>query len=331
VQALLLSSPSVTSRMLKISAVVCTRDRATWLKETLASLLEQSLPHNEYEIIVVDNGSGDDTRGAVEVLGGEVRYVHEPVVGLSHARNRGVREAMSDLVAFIDDDAFAVPEWLQSLYEGFQGPARPAAIGGKVELTPIDERVHRLPPNAKGFLGELDLGSETKQISFPVVPFGLNMAVRRQVLLELDGFSTRLGRHGTSLLSNEEVEFFRRVNEAGGVVLYEPRAVVRHRVAPERLTSRWMLRRSFAQGRSHCIINEVRKQDPGSKHLREALSALRSGTRGKRGLVKKLTKPDQRHLALPEMMRTAQKYGYAFESLKAAARARKDSRAMSSR
>lgn len=313
----------MASGLLKISAVVCTRDRSTWLKETLGSLLEQSLRREEYEIIVVDNGSGDDTRAAVDSLRGEVRYFHEPVVGLSHARNRGVREAMSDLVAFIDDDAFAAPEWLESLHEGFQGPLRPAAIGGKVELTPIDERVLRLPHNARGFLGELDLGPDPKPISYPVVPFGLNMAVRRQVLMELEGFSTRLGRHGTSLLSNEELEFFRRVNESGGAVLYEPRAVVRHRVSAERLTSRWMMRRSFAQGRSHCIINEIQRRDPTPRHLREALSAFRSGTRGKRGLVKKLTKPDQRHLLLPEMMRSAQKYGYAFESLKAAARARR--------
>jgi glucosyl-dolichyl phosphate glucuronosyltransferase len=313
----------VASERLKISAVVCTRDRATWLTETLNSLLDQSLPQKEYEIIVVDNGSSDDTRAAVGSLRGEVCYFHEPIVGLSHARNRGVREARADFVAFIDDDAIAAPEWLESLHDAFQGQPRPSAIGGRIELTPTDDRVLRLPSNARGFLGELDLGSEPKPIAYPVVPIGLNMAIRRQVLLELDGFSPRLGRQGTSLLSNEEIEFFLRLQDSGGIVLYEPRALVRHRVSPERLTARWQLRRSFAQGRSHCIINEVRKEKAGSKLLHEALSAFRSGTRGKRELLKNLAKPDHRHLILPETMRTAQKYGYAFESLKAAARARK--------
>ena len=100
------------------TVIVCTRDRPASLRRTLGSLLEGDYPH--YEILVVDNDPAKPaTRSLVADLGGNVRYSAEPLPGLSRARNRGVREARGEVLAFIDDDVIADRGWLRNVVLGF--------------------------------------------------------------------------------------------------------------------------------------------------------------------------------------------------------------------
>src|SRR5579864_2159978 len=100
---------------MKISVVVPTYNRARSVMRTIVSLTEQTLP--PMEIVVIDNGSTDDTGDVVRDLARGVRrlrHIVEPRLGVSRARNRGAGEASGELVAFLDDDAVAAPEWLEA-------------------------------------------------------------------------------------------------------------------------------------------------------------------------------------------------------------------------
>lgn len=105
------------NNVIKISVVVCTFNRADILPLALQSLCEQTPHHDQTEIIVVDNNSPDNTRQVVDEFIEKypnIRYCFEPIQGLSHARNRGWREARGEYVGYLDDDAKAPPEWLHS-------------------------------------------------------------------------------------------------------------------------------------------------------------------------------------------------------------------------
>jgi len=112
--------------------VICTHNRADLLADVLETICKQSLTAPGYEIIVVDNDSEDDTRRVTEAVShrySNVRYILEPRCGLSHARNRGLREANGQYVAFMDDDCKAPTHWLAVAKEIIDR-VKPAVFGG---------------------------------------------------------------------------------------------------------------------------------------------------------------------------------------------------------
>jgi glycosyltransferase involved in cell wall biosynthesis len=92
-----------------ITVIICTRNRAKLLRDAMASVVEQGIPKSDYEIVVVDNASTDETPDVVAEFRGSahIRYVHEEKLGLCIARNTGWRAASGRYVAFFDDDAIA--------------------------------------------------------------------------------------------------------------------------------------------------------------------------------------------------------------------------------
>jgi len=121
----------------RISAVICTFNRADYLGKAVNSLVDQTLSKEEYEILVVDNGSIDNTRKvALEEFSHvqNLRYLYEPILGLSQARNTGWRNAKGEYVAYLDDDAIASPRWLEAILDVFETvKPEPGCLGGKVE------------------------------------------------------------------------------------------------------------------------------------------------------------------------------------------------------
>ena len=120
---------------IRISAIICTLNRAAYLEKAIQSLADQTLPEEQFEIIVVDNGSTDNTKTMVEGFKHleNLRYIYEPIMGLSQARNTGWQNAQGDYVAYLDDDAIACPEWLERIVQAFDTvEPRPGSVGGKV-------------------------------------------------------------------------------------------------------------------------------------------------------------------------------------------------------
>lgn len=238
---------------LELSVVLCTHNRAHLLPEVINSLFTQSLEPDRFEILVIDNGSIDDTRHRVSCLSEQIsnlRYEHEAVTGLSFARNCGIERAAGRILCFIDDDAIADPKWLENILRDFQKTSSMCALGGPVLLEwPSGHRPDWIPSRLESYYSQINLGSEKRELSPPEYPFGTNMAVRRSCALAAGGFNTSLGRRGKSLMSGEERDFFLRLQRDGCVVAYSPDIVVTHRVQRERVSRTWLMKRIFAQGR----------------------------------------------------------------------------------
>ena len=122
---------------IELSAIICTYNRADYLRKSLASLAEQTLSTDRFEIIVVDNNSNDDTKAVVQeeyAYVPNLRYIFEPVPGLSKARNTGWQNANGKYIAFLDDDAVATLRWAEIYMEVFQNwEPTPGCSGGKAE------------------------------------------------------------------------------------------------------------------------------------------------------------------------------------------------------
>lgn len=246
---------------IRISAIICTYNRAAYLQKAIQSLVDQTLPKEQYEIIVVDNGSTDNTKAIIEGFEhfDNLRYIYEPIIGLSKARNTGWQNAQGEYVAYMDDDAIACPEWLERIVAAFDTvQPQPASVGGKV--TPIweAERPAWLPKQREDALALVDWGDNPKFLTEEHEHHvGCNIAYPLQILQGCGGFSTSLGRKGTNLLSNDEniVRSYVRQHNLG--TYYDPEISVQHCIPAERLTKRWFYRRAFWQGVSNEILQYV--------------------------------------------------------------------------
>jgi len=269
----------------QISAIICTHNRQDYLGAAIDSLLVQEFA-GEFEVVVVDNGSSDRTRQVVEqrLTNPRLKYVYEPTIGLSVARNTGAKVSHSPILAYLDDDAVASKQWLQVLYAAYQHNEKLAIAGGKVTLlwSPGITPPPWLSPGLAVNLGSYDLGENTVYVTNPgLTPRGLNYSIRRSFLEQIGGFDPNLGRVGKNLLSNEELHMTERALLSGWQVAYLPQALVAHNVAEERLQRSWFLSRSWWQGISECYREQLAGKAGWSQ-------LQRGGERLIRGLYKSL-------------------------------------------
>lgn len=276
-----------------ISAIICTHNREQYLGAAIDSLLVQTL--DNYEIIVVDNASTDGTAAIAKskLSDPKVRYLYEPTLGLSVARNCGANAANGDILAYLDDDAEASKGWLASLLKVFAENENVAIAGGKVTLIwpPNAHPPRWLSDDLSSGLGAYDLGDELVYIQQPALtPRGLNYAVRKPFLKAVGGFDTHLGRVGKNLLSNEEQQLTRLALDAGQQVAYVPTALAAHNVAPARMKPSWFLSRSWWQG----ISESYREQVNGNTGLWQLRNGSERLIRGLYKTIKYSRSPSQR-------------------------------------
>lgn len=237
----------MTGVLMKVSAVVCTRNRAAYLPEAVRSLARQDMASQDYEIVVVDNGSTDRTKEIVTGLATEIpnlRYFLEEKSGLSNARNRGWKEARAPIIAFLDDDAIAVEGWLAAIVAAFDTERTAACVGGPVEPWWEIPRPRWFPENLLGCHNRY-YGHASRPYNYPSEqPIGCNMAFRKTELAQAGGFHPRLQKY------NDETELIARLVESGRGIFYEPRASVRHLFGKERVTLAWQIRRHYEEGKS---------------------------------------------------------------------------------
>ncbi len=240
---------------MKISVILCTFNRCDQLKVALQSLVA-SMSHEpgDCEVLVVDNNSKDATESVVAEFSarypGYFRYIFEPQQGKSYALNRGIRDSVGDVLAFLDDDVTVESNWLNELTAPLLD-SQWAGTGGRVYL-PKDF----LPPSwmrldgpyALGpVLALFDLGSGPVPMSVP--PIGANMAFRKQIFRKYGGFRADLGPRPGSELRFEDTEFGGRLLKGGEKILYVPSAIVYHAVPARRLKKEYYLRYFFDYGR----------------------------------------------------------------------------------
>jgi glycosyltransferase involved in cell wall biosynthesis len=241
-----------------ISVAICTYNNAAKLAVALESLKDMACPPGlDYEILVIDNNSSDETKDVVEqyrhVWGPRLRYVFEPNQGLSHARNRAMKEAAGDILSYIDDDIKADAHWLSAVAGAFERYADAAVVGGRSYLLFPSNPPVWLSDKCQLLLSRLDYGDEAI-VGTEEDLFGLNFSVRKAWLERVGGFNTSLGRCGRSLLSGEESDLLKRIRALGGIAVYEPAAVVGHIVPPERMRIRWFLMRFLSAGKNNVVM-----------------------------------------------------------------------------
>ncbi len=238
-----------------LTVAVCTFNRAASLRKTLASIAACHVPARfSWKLVVVDNASTDETRA---VVGGfetalPLRCIHEPTLGLSHARNRAVDETEeSELLLFTDDDVRVEPDWIAAFAAAaeahpeadfFGGRVKPLFEGGRPAWLQ-DENLDLLD----GLFVNYDPSHESREIpSGTILPVGASMGFRRGCFAGGNLFRTDLGVQGRSLERGEDTEFLARLLESGRRGYYVADALCHHEVAPERLTYRYAFRYGMA-------------------------------------------------------------------------------------
>ena len=257
--------PSVRSDGVpRLSVAVCTYDRYDVLPDAIDSLLKQDCESGFLEIIVIDN-SPDQM--AAEIFSQRyrpdprIRYILEPVPGLSNARNLATSLARADLIAFIDDDAIAAPDWATRIVQAFEAAGqRAAVIGGRVLPRWIGTRPTWLSDDLLKYLTIIDWGGSLRELPPHQWLAGCNIAFDKQALTAVGGFSPALGRIGSglSLLSSDETDVMERIRATGRVSMYCPDAVVEHVIDPARLTRNWFRRRAAWQAVSEFVKDPER-------------------------------------------------------------------------
>ena len=241
-----------------LTIAIQTYNNAGILDITLGGLADINCPKEcDYEILVVDNNSSDNTREVTkkhsELLAPRLRSVFEPAQGLSHARNRALHTARGDIVCFIDDDVKVDPGWLVAVHSAFVKYS-PTIVGGRSYIIYPDERPSWFPCHREDLFSCLDYGDKVL-VNTDKELFGLNFSVLRKAAIRIGGFNTDLGRCGNSLAGGEESDLLKRIRYKGGVAVYEPKAIVGHIVPAKRLRKRWLLRRIYSGAVStECLL-----------------------------------------------------------------------------
>jgi glycosyltransferase involved in cell wall biosynthesis len=229
-----------------VSVIVTTFNRSASLSRAVQCLAAQETGGVfELEIIVVDNGSTDDTESVVAALAEgshwPVRYAYESRQGLPFARNRGLREASGRWIAFFDDDQLAEPGWLATLHR-FAVERDAACVGGGRSLRFETEPKAPIAPYCRKLLGE-SLGSANPlRYSRKHLPTTGNVLIRREVVDRLGGFNE------TWLEGGEDTEFFNRLVTSGVAAWFTPGAEVEHVIPASRLAPAYLERIALRHG-----------------------------------------------------------------------------------
>ncbi len=237
----------------RISVVTCAYSDRRWdaLVDGVASAQAQDPPPDEI-VVVIDHNEELLTRARRHLPRARV-VANEESSGLSGARNTGVRHATGEIVAFLDDDARALPGWLQALARAFEDPT---VIGaGGVAIPVWESRAPSWIPSE--FLWVVGCSYRGLPLTRGEIrnPIGANMAFRRSVLDSIGGFTDGIGRVGRTPLGCEETELSIRARAAtGGRIVQIPDAEVEHRVSPDRTRWRYFRRRCWAEGLSKAVV-----------------------------------------------------------------------------
>ena len=237
---------------MKVSVVICTYTEEMYdhFQEAVESVLAQS--YDPVEVVLVVDGNESLHERIVETFNdqeGVVINCNDENRGVSYSRTRGAELASGDIVAFIDDDAVADPDWIAELVTVYR-QSDAVAVGGKMVPEWVAGRPWFLPSEFSWLVGVThddfaDPGEEVRNT------FESNLSFRRNVFLDLGGFDTSFGPTADSYSHSEGAEIGTRLQTAYGCgIVYTPDAVVAHKVFDYRTRLRWLVRTAVEQGRS---------------------------------------------------------------------------------
>lgn len=240
-----------------ISVIICTYNRDKYIYNVLKSLALGTLEHSAYEIILVDNNCTDNTRSEVDHFCNvfpqvSLRYFVETNQGLSHARNRGIRESKGDILVYVDDDATVNPDYLKTYADWFAAHPETDAAGGPIiphyetgsEPKWMTYFIKRL------LTGYLYFGDKAKPFPGQNYPGGGNAAYRSRVFEKVGLYNVELGRNGDSLGGGEEKDIFDKMKREGMQFVYLPNAILYHSIPGYKLEADYFNRLTTGIGQS---------------------------------------------------------------------------------
>ena len=239
---------------MRISVIIPTLNRSQTLDRTIASVRGQALSFDQYEIIIVDNGSTDRTRKLVDSLNVNgskpLRLIQEPELGLHNARHAGARVAKGEILVFTDDDTSFDRHWLAAYAEAFESHPEMIAAGGPVRpvwgVAPPQWLLNFMGASREFPILSLMEPYEDFRINAKGYFYGVNMAIRRRALFELGGFNPEA--FGDVWLGDGESGLNYKLWARAMPVGYVPNAIVYHHIPAERMTVRYFCRRMANQG-----------------------------------------------------------------------------------
>lgn len=247
---------------LMISIIIPTFNRLDLLKRTLLSLIAQDFDKKSYEIIVADNCSYNWADKIVDEIdkGLSPKIIHLKIneQGVNKARNEGIKVAKGEIIAFCDDDVLVDKLWLKNIIKAHRKFPTVLAIGGKVE--PIWEigKPSWLPKRMEDYLALLNF--DKSPLKNPPWLVSANLSLKRKTFEMFGSFDESLGRKKGSFMFKDEVEFLERIKAGKGEILYLSEIKVEHFISKKRLTLKFLIRRTFWEGRSEAKVDKMMKK-----------------------------------------------------------------------
>ncbi len=287
------------------SIIIPTFNRACYLALAINSFVAQKFPAEKFEILIIDNGSTDNTKQVAETAistnpSHQIQYIYEPEPGLLSGRHRGAIEAKGDILIFVDDDIQADVNWLQAIESSFTAPSV-QVVGGrnlpKYEVEPPEwlEWFWEKHPSGQScsYLSLLDLGDQVCEIDANYV-WGLNFSIRKKALFELRGFHPDcIPKHLQHFQGDGETGLTLRANQLGYKAIYQPKALVFHHVTKERMTYEYFAKRFFYEGvcKSYTELRQMNgkfKKISGKEKITITLKAIQQKFSQKKNQKKRL-------------------------------------------
>jgi len=242
-----------------ISVIISTytTERLELLKKCIESVRHQTIP--PHEIILVLDSDDELLEFYRTNLKKDVIVLDSGGQGLSSARNAGIKKSKSNIVAFIDDDAYADDKWLENLTKHYDdmniiasgGAIKPQWDGGRPYWF-AEELDWTIGCTYKGF---------PEVLSFVRNPIGCNMSYRKEIFEKIGYFKTNIGRYKKKLLSGEEMELSSRAlkNIPNSYIIFDPTSIVHHNVPINRSKYQYVIKRCYYEGYSKAFIAEENK------------------------------------------------------------------------
>jgi glycosyltransferase involved in cell wall biosynthesis len=262
----------------KVSVIICayTQDRWIELQQAIQSVQAQTMPPSEI-ILVIDHNPA--LFALAHDIFSNVKVVeNREELGLSGARNTGVALSTGQVIAFIDEDAQAQPDWVEKLLLGYEN-SQVIGVGGEVRPDWSVPAPDWFPEEYNWVVGCSYKGLPELRAAVRN-PIGCNMSFKREALLYAKGFRSGVGRVGTLPVGCEETELTIRARQLNpnSIYLYEPTAVVYHKVPKWRLSGRYFIHRCYSEGLSKALVTHyVGSNDGLSSERNYVLNTLPKG------------------------------------------------------
>ena len=238
-----------------LSIIICSYNRASYISDALTSLYGQSSGLDDFEVIIVDNNSTDNTKEVYAQwrqtnTNGQFTFISEMQQGASFARNTGAAIAKGEWVCFMDDDAVATTDYVKNIIKHIQDQPFIVGFGGRIIPKYIPGEPKWMSYYVSSLVGNFDYAPTACAFENGKYPLESNMIVKKSVYDQIGGFNVNLpGVVGILRIGGEGKELFYKIIALGHTIYYDPSICVHHVVEVKKLTSEYMYRVASGIGR----------------------------------------------------------------------------------